>query len=754
MSSEVIDADDLSAKARAAYERKKFKEALDLWKRVRQISPNDPSGFWGLGETLRELKMFSQADHWLSEGINQFPDDHGLRLSYGWAAAHRGDWAEAERRFFAAMPLWPGDHSTHFGLALARFELKKFVEAREALIPISDDDREHTRSLLARVEAELARLPSSSTDLPEQPVLDSVGKLKTSGQSAKALQLCEEGLHQYPDSPVLLVAHAELAQEAQDWPAALARWNKVKTVAPKLAQGYSGSAAALRSLGRTADADLMLTPALLLFGHDREVVRQAAWTSSEQDNWTEAARRFRMLQKVDPQSPEGFAGEMVALNNAGDPQSAEILGITSIKRFPSSLAIRAQHAQAAEAVEAWPTALGRWRSIRQEFRASAEPWSGLARSLIALDRIEHAEVAVGDALAEHPGEQKLLRLHAEIADRRKDKDAALPRWKALVETAGSSAAAALAYADALIRYGEVDEAEAFLQSARKHLAGNVEIDIALVRSSAHRRDWKTALNGLAEAKRRYGQHYLVTHAITELLWQARQDAGVRQREGDGEAIEIPQTLLEQEQGGEREAIRKLMLDFESLGGTCEFGMVQRQFGAEPLSLLRWSGNSAAMLTKAIQEEFRGIGDPAELVLEEINGEYTTRIPRYGMFSHTFSLASATPHDKFFAAQCKRMAYLREKLLGDIEAAEKIFTFGTGQLDDPSIEALFTAFRGLGARATLFCVRQIDERHPARSVVQKAEGLLVGAIERFSTTDIAIDDWVAVCQEAERLHGRR
>jgi predicted Zn-dependent protease len=754
MSSEVIDVDDLSAKARAAYDRKKFREALDLWKRVRQASPNDPSGFWGLGETLRELKMFSQADHWLSEGIAQFPDNHGLRLSYAWAAAHRGDWAEAEKRFFAATPYWPGDHSTHFGLALSRFELKKFAEAREALIPISDDDREHTRSLLARVEAELAKLPPSSTDLPEQSLLDRIGTLRTSKQPAKAVEACEDGLRQFPESTALRVVHAELAQEAQDWPAALARWDKVKIASPKFAPGYSGSAIALRALGRAAEADLMLTPALLLFGHDREVLRQAAWTSADKGEWAEAAKRFRMLQKADPQSPEGFAGEMVALNNAGEPQSAEIMGITSIKRFPSSLAIRAQHAMAAEAVEAWPTALGRWRSMRLEFRESIEPWSGLARSLIALDRAAEAETAIGEALVAHAGEPRLMRLHAELADRRNDKDEALKRWKALAEAEASSAATALAYSEALIRYGDVDEAEAFLRSARKKLAGHVEIDIALVRASAHRRDWKRALDGLADAKRRYGQHYLVTHAITELLWQARQDAGVRQREGGGEAIEIPQTLLEQEQDGERETIRKLMLDFESLGGTCEFGMVQRRFGAEPLSLLRWSGNSAAMLTKAIQEEFRGIGDPAELVLEEIKGEYTTRIPRYGMFSHTFSLASATPHDKFFAAQCKRMAYLRDKLLGDIESAEKIFTFGTAQLDDQSIDALFAAFRSLGARATLFCVRPVDERHPARSVAQEADGLLVGAIERFSTTDIAIDDWVAVCREAERLHRQR
>jgi hypothetical protein len=37
-----------------------------------------------------------------------------------------------------------------------------------------------------------------------------------------------------------------------------------------------------------------------------------------------------------------------------------------------------------------------------------------------------------------------------------------------------------------------------------------------------------------------------------------------------------------------DAVRGFFPGFENLGGNCEFGLVQRHFGAEPLSLLRWT----------------------------------------------------------------------------------------------------------------------------------------------------------------------
>jgi hypothetical protein len=54
--------------------------------------------------------------------------------------------------------------------------------------------------------------------------------------------------------------------------------------------------------------------------------------------------------------------------------------------------------------------------------------------------------------------------------------------------------------------------------------------------------------------------------------------------------------------------------FRSFGDNCEFGLVQREVGAEPIDLLRFAGlyiptGHLAVLTDAITKGFEGLGQP-------------------------------------------------------------------------------------------------------------------------------------------------
>jgi hypothetical protein len=301
----------------------------------------------------------------------------------------------------------------------------------------------------------------------------------------------------------------------------------------------------------------------------------------------------------------------------------------------------------------------------------------------------------------------------------------------------------------LVAQGRLQAAHEELSGARSRAPERIEIEIELVRLQAHRRSWTEALALLAELKQRYPHHHLLEGATTDILWQVRQDMGVEERETGGHSIQIPAILLGKDDPAERSQPKSLLLEFESLGDSCELGMVQRRFGAEPLSLLRWTATPPDRLGLAINERFAAIGDPAEIELDEISGEYVTRVPRYNMFAHTFSLASATPADQFHAAQCKRMAYLRDKLLENFDSGEKILTYGSAGLDESSIRELYDAVGRVAPRAILLCVRTADESQPAGSV-RREGNLLVGTISRFSTTNIAFDDWLSVCRAALQL----
>lgn len=50
---------------------------------------------------------------------------------------------------------------------------------------------------------------------------------------------------------------------------------------------------------------------------------------------------------------------------------------------------------------------------------------------------------------------------------------------------------------------------------------------------------------------------------------------------------------------------------ESVGRNCEFGLVQRRLGLEPVSLLRWGGGPMDGLVKAIDTSFFGLAEAME-----------------------------------------------------------------------------------------------------------------------------------------------
>ena len=81
---------------------------------------------------------------------------------------------------------------------------------------------------------------------------------------------------------------------------------------------------------------------------------------------------------------------------------------------------------------------------------------------------------------------------------------------------------------------------------------------------------------------------------------------------------------------------QLVTRFESLGDNCEFGLVQRKMGAEPLGLLRFSYIELPLLLRGLRRGFEGLGDPDTTeVAADPNGEFVVRELVYGMTYHTF-----------------------------------------------------------------------------------------------------------------------
>jgi hypothetical protein len=199
----------------------------------------------------------------------------------------------------------------------------------------------------------------------------------------------------------------------------------------------------------------------------------------------------------------------------------------------------------------------------------------------------------------------------------------------------------------------------------------------------------------------------------------------------------------------------LFARFESLGDNCEFGLVQRAYDIEPLSLFRWSGTDAARLVLGLCRRFEGLGDPAFTRLEW-RGEppdYHLADRRY-LSVHTWVGERQTDparEAEMFAAGCARLRLLRRKLLADIEAGRRIFVFKASGPDarTESFHAVHAALRGIGP-APLLCVTRAATPAQVGQVDRLGDGLYLGHIDQFSRATISLATWRRLCAATAAL----
>jgi len=202
---------------------------------------------------------------------------------------------------------------------------------------------------------------------------------------------------------------------------------------------------------------------------------------------------------------------------------------------------------------------------------------------------------------------------------------------------------------------------------------------------------------------------------------------------------------------------QFMLGFESLGDNCEFGLVQRQCGAEPLGLLRFSNIELGPLLRGLTMEFAGLGarENVELTLSEgERREYVLYQKQYALTFHTFKYEGEVDATVMMDQQIARLALLRRKLLEELRTGEKIFVCKRNEpLSEQEMLPLYAALNRFAANTLLF-VTPADAAHPPGTVEQLMPGLLRGSIDRFAPPenahDLSLESWLAVCVNAYRL----
>jgi hypothetical protein len=317
-------------------------------------------------------------------------------------------------------------------------------------------------------------------------------------------------------------------------------------------------------------------------------------------------------------------------------------------------------------------------------------------------------------------------------------------------------------AEALTHLDRFDEAEDLLERAKASFPADSGAYAEYARLAMRRGDPGEALSRWAETVRRFPEDNLLAQELFLARLQAAEIDPAAVMTADSKEDVQPHATTE-ETNSDLPPMQELVCTFESLGGTllgCEFGLFQRAHGAEPLGLLRWTDMEPDGLIAALEAEFEGVGlpDNTELVIPpDIAGEYGTRDYRFGMRMHTFMSRREVPADKMYAQVCRRLQFLRDKLVADLGAGEKIFVYKitTRNLPEDELHRLHATVRRYGDN-TLLYVRYADPEHPAGTVERAAPGLLIGYVERFAVSasgeglGAQTVAWTDICRKAYRL----
>ncbi len=614
--------------------------------------------------------------------------------------------------------LHPDQKPPHRQLAIALVGLGRFAEASALLAALPESAANsgwctRLRAQIDKAAAEAARFETISN------IGTAIGQcdvLRKEWRFAEAETLIAGVLQARPETLEVWQCAAELAQEAGQSDLAASRWAEIRQLFPDKPAGFVGGIRLAETRMQYQEADRLLDEAAGFLAKVPFLLNAAFRSAIRRQRWKKAALLARQLVAKSPKDPA--ASLWVATSLLG-PRVGRAARIPLVLERLVEL-----HAAFPDFVPGYTAHLQALREAARfdEAEASAELWGKRFPA--------DPELAIGRALVA----QDVGRHESAIAWLEETRRLApnLPRLEA-------------AYGRALRLAGREDEAEAQVIEALARFPADIELLQENVVLASSRGDWQAALVRAEHAARAHPTH----RRLATLLEQAR----------DNVALASPS------QAAQVAAPAAGFAQFESLGGQvggCEFGFVQRHFGAEPLSLLRWANIGPDGLAHGLRTRFAQLGtaESTDVGVRRVSAdhrEYFVEDKSYGYWAHSFVNEDAMPLDRMREQSLRRLRYLRDKLLEDLAAGEKIFVYkAAASAGDDSLRALFEALRGCGGR-TLLCALAADQAHPAGPLEMVTPGFFLTRLSRPTDPTlplqeaIDLDQWHAACTQVADWH---
>lgn len=584
--------------------------------------------------------------------------------------------------------------------------------------------------------------------------------LRLSGHAASATPFITAGLPARPDHPGILIEAAETAFNLGDLDAVHQNCAKVRDAHPQIVEAYVTEMRLLRVRGLYEEAAALGTAAENAGVNHPSVDVERVMLALLQGAYSQADALATALRTQYRHFHEGYVLGATALRSLGQVEKALSLLEAGAEIIPNNINIIVERISLALNQEDASTALRLCEEASERFPGNQE----LARlaSLARLRTEQDAEAAAEAAMLQFPDDPRFALEHAQRATERRDWSAAAARWDLVRQRFPDLPQSYVNGGDALLNLGRYDEAETWLGEGTARFPSDHNMARLFALSARRRQDWTTAVQRWQDAIARFPDAAEMQAGLGETrvaIDLARLDGHeLSLRLADiGQIAGVTRAILTAA-GVSEMPDRDFFLGFEGLGDNCAFGGFQRIFGAEPLGLLRWANVGPANLVDMLQTRFEGIGNPENTFLE-INpdsNEYYGGDRRYFRM-HTFVQAQDIAEDRMLSQMWRRLKFLREKLIDDLEAGEKIFVYtrSEGYLSDDEINSISAAMRQYGS-LTLLCIRRAPHGDESKDglVERWGEHLLVGTIAGLDPNPMHIHRVSAplleICRQARRL----
>ncbi len=593
---------------------------------------------------------------------------------------------------------------------------------------------------------------------PDRPAayLRAAELLERTGRAAAAEAIVSSGVARCPGDLTLALHYVRLAIERGDAAAAQRRWGDACERFAADETILAATTGALLAQGRHADAERVLEETARRFPDVPTPLIGHARLAQDRRDWPAAYARWEAVRARFPDLPTGTVNVAIALRHLGRLDAAEALLHAAIARFPDDPTLAAEHAGLANHCRDWDEAIARWSQFRARFPDDPRGYTGGSWALRERRDVVAAAALIAQGLDRFPDDAGLLHEHAWAAEQQCDWPAAADRWRQARARAPDQPTGYLSAPAVLRRLGRDAEAEAVLAEGLARFPDDPAMHAAFAADATGRGNHAEALARWHAARRRFPLDRDIQTRWFEARLRRLDSAPAT---GAGEYPDG--ASAPEEAAAPNRAMYDVMMAFESLGGAllgCEFGGVQRAFGAEPLGLLRWADLAPEHLGAALECRFAGVGDPDNTELsvaaEWEPPEYVTRDKRFHMAMHTFVPAAEVPAETMFASACRRLRYLRRKLIEDLGGGTKIFVYKLTfrDLTDAELGRIHAAIRRYGDN-TLLYARYADQAHADGTVEAAAPGLLVGYLDHFGVArdetplPLPINSWATICRRA-------